>query len=354
MSAVYANIDKLKDFQEQWDSLPNGLEAAVSERDTLISETRTALDRGILEAEEIHDRTRHALEQAQEELERAKRYEDGDIERLTRRVEQCRQQDEFASRQLEKLQSQRELFDEESARTVTKQDQALAQIKQLGQKGGHWLSHYTDLLLQAKRALLDDSASVSGSFINDDGSYVGARDLTAEEIALLKEKAGWPDHTLEKCQLRPDGSIWLKTNNSVRDGGRYHGTIFQRDTVMIGDIRVEGVFPHFDALFEPEITMPESLWMGKGNNREAHFAWCRHQLKEAVLKNPALAARFTAQERKLIMEEKKLPGYTWHHHQQPGRMQLVSSKKHNAAMHGVNHTGGNALWCTLVSFLKKA
>ena len=352
MSAVYADIDQLKDFQEQWEVLPNRLEAAVSERDTLISQTRTALDRGIMEAEEIHDRTRHALQQAQEELDRAKRYEDGDISHLIHAVEQCQQREEWASRQLDKLQAQRDLFDEESARNIMKQDQALAQIKHLGKKGGSWFSHYIDLLLEAKRALLDDSVSASGSFLNEDGSYIGARNLTTEETAQLQQKTGWDHKTLQKCQLRPDGSVWLKTNNSIRDGVRYHGTIFQRDTVMIGDLRVEGVFPHFDALFEPEITMPESLWMGQGDNRAVHFAWCRRQLKEAVLKNPALAARFTAKERQLIMEEKPLNGYTWHHHQQPGKMQLVSSKKHNAAMHGVNHTGGNALWCTLVSFEK--
>ncbi len=30
---------------------------------------------------------------------------------------------------------------------------------------------------------------------------------------------------------------------------------------------------------------------------------------------------------------------TWHHHQVPGKMQLVVSSKHS-----VNHLGGNRLW----------
>ena len=32
-------------------------------------------------------------------------------------------------------------------------------------------------------------------------------------------------------------------------------------------------------------------------------------------------------------------GCTWHHHQVPGKMQLVVSKTHK-----VNHLGGNKLW----------
>ena len=94
--------------------------------------------------------------------------------------------------------------------------------------------------------------------------------------------------------------------------------------------------------------MPEGLWKGRGSNSPEQFAWCREQLAQAVETNPALAAQFTAQERDLIAARKPLPNYTWHHHQQPGRMQLVLSDRHNAGMHGVNHTGGNALWCTML------
>ena len=38
-------------------------------------------------------------------------------------------------------------------------------------------------------------------------------------------------------------------------------------------------------------------------------------------------------------EEARIKGLTWHHHQVPGKMQLVVSKTHK-----VNHLGGNALW----------
>ncbi len=346
MAVIYAQIHRIRQFREQWEALPPPLEAAVSDRDTQLTEARNALNRGITEAEAIRDKTYKALLPVREEMEKAKRTEDGPSQALSRRLAQCEHDYEQAQQQLDRLQNQRDRFDEVSARCVARQDQALMEIKKLGSRGGDRLAQYIQLLQEAKRAILEDAPAGSGSFLTPDGGYLGARELTGEECAGLQRKTGWSEKTLKKCQLRPDGSVWLKTNNSIRDGETYNGTWFQRDTVVIGDVRVEGIFPKFDAAFEPDTNMPASLWKGRGSQHEAHFAWCRAQLKAAVGENPALAARFTAAERRLIQEEKPLPGYTWHHHQQPGKMQLVPSQKHSAAMHGVNHTGGNALWCT--------
>ena len=36
------------------------------------------------------------------------------------------------------------------------------------------------------------------------------------------------------------------------------------------------------------------------------------------------------------------PGYTWHHHQDPGRMQLVAFGVHNMT----SHHGGRDVWCS--------
>ncbi len=346
MAIIYARIGQIKGFQGLWEALPAQLEASVSDRDHHIANTRSILDQGILEAEEIRDKTHKNLLRVQEELEREMRSEDGPSESLRRRVMQCERAYAFASRQLERLETQRESFDEVSARCTARQDRALTEIRRLGRKGGDWFTGYVQLLQEAKRALFQDAPVGNGSFLAADGGYVGARELTDEERTDLQAKTGWKDNTLKKCQLRPDGSVWLKTNNSIRDSETYNGIWFERDTVLIGNVRVEGIFPKFDAAFEPTERLPESLWKGQGSNYEAHFAWCRAQLKAAAAQNPALAARFTAVERSLIAEEKPLPNYTWHHHQQPGKMQLVLSKKHSAGMHGVNHTGGNALWCT--------
>ncbi|WP_379929214.1 polymorphic toxin-type HINT domain-containing protein [Marinicrinis sediminis] len=43
---------------------------------------------------------------------------------------------------------------------------------------------------------------------------------------------------------------------------------------------------------------------------------------------------------KIIAGEEKIPGYTWHHHQETGRLQLVDANAHK----DISHTGGHQLW----------
>ncbi|ALP39109.1 hypothetical protein ASL14_19995 [Paenibacillus sp. IHB B 3084] len=44
--------------------------------------------------------------------------------------------------------------------------------------------------------------------------------------------------------------------------------------------------------------------------------------------------------RAIIKGDDKIPGFTWHPHQETGRMQLVDENVHGK----VNHTGGNKIW----------
>lgn len=344
MAVIRAEWGRIKYFQEQWEAVPRKLEGAISDREDLIAHARLALEKGQEEAEKIRDKTRQALDKARDCLERAKRTECGPSEHECREAERCERAYEWACRQLEKVKAQRERLDEGAARCTDRQDRAMESIKRLEKKGSGWLLEYIQTLLDAKRAIYEDVPSGGGSFRTADGGYESARSMTDEERTALQEKTGWSEKTLNKCQIRPDGSVWLRTNNSIKDMETYNGVWFQRDTITIGEVRVEGIFPKFNAVYEPEITLPEELWKGRGNGYNVHFAWCRSMLKAAVESDLALAARFSAEERSLIEKEKPLPGYTWHHHQQPGKMQLVRSDEHSAGMHGVNHTGGNSLW----------
>ncbi len=343
MAVIYARLGEIKLFRDLWQGLHTRLEGAVLQREEPIAKARHTIEEGVDRAREIRDKARNALDKARSDLERAKHTEHGPSQWHYRRVAHCEQACDFADRQLDRLEREQESFFNGTVRCTTRQDQALELIQALGKKGVDRLDAYTELLRQAKRALMVDAPAGSGSFVTPDGGYVDARELTEEEAQALAQKTGWNQRTLKQCQLRPDGSVWLKTNNSIQDGVTYNGTWFERDTVVIGEVRLEGIFPKFDAVFQPDESLPQSQW--KIGNREHHFAWCREQLARAVEERPALAAQFTAKERQLIAARKPLPDYTWHHHQQPGRMQLVPSDKHSAGMHGVSHTGGYALWC---------
>jgi hypothetical protein len=41
-----------------------------------------------------------------------------------------------------------------------------------------------------------------------------------------------------------------------------------------------------------------------------------------------------------MKEKERIPGYTWHHHQDTGRMQLIPKELHDKT----GHVGGSKMW----------
>lgn len=68
------------------------------------------------------------------------------------------------------------------------------------------------------------------------------------------------------------------------------------------------------------------------------FAKCNEQLKEALLKDPELAKQFTPEQIEHIMSGETPSGYTWHHSEVDGTMQLVPFGIHSST----NHCGGRS------------
>jgi RHS repeat-associated protein len=97
-------------------------------------------------------------------------------------------------------------------------------------------------------------------------------------------------------------------------------------------------FPVFDDVAVSEIRLSgdqvRSL-SSKGQMRAA-----TRELRELVNSDPALRARFKpAHLRQIQAGDPKIGNYTWHHHQDIGRMQLIPTKSHQAG-----HIGGSAMW----------
>lgn len=73
---------------------------------------------------------------------------------------------------------------------------------------------------------------------------------------------------------------------------------------------------------------------------EPQFKECTRKLKEAIDSGKIPKELFSPDQLAQINAGKaRIKGLTWHHHQVPGKMQLVISK-----VHKVNHLGGNKLW----------
>ena len=126
----------------------------------------------------------------------------------------------------------------------------------------------------------------------------------------------------------------LKTINSDLEGKKHpiSGVLYERDTLPDGR---EGVFPVFPAI--TEVQLPKEMYQ---ETDAKQFKTCNEELKAQIKNNPELKPRFTPEQIEQIENGRTPSGYTWHHHQQDGKMQLVPTDIHDKSA----HTGGKALW----------
>ncbi|MGH1135153.1 HNH endonuclease [Bacillus mycoides] len=94
-------------------------------------------------------------------------------------------------------------------------------------------------------------------------------------------------------------------------------------------------FPIFKS--KGEVTLKETDFK---KTRTTHFRRCNKDLYKQIMEDPKLASKFTKEEIELFRIGKTPENYTWYHHQEPGRMQLVDYQIH----HDTGHTGGYKIW----------
>lgn len=130
----------------------------------------------------------------------------------------------------------------------------------------------------------------------------------------------------------------IKTRNYALEGQNHPLTgvpFLEKEVVTNTGERVKGVFPEFDSVAEAKL--PESLYEAPDR---IQFSECNRQLKENVAKDPELRSRFTPDQLADIEDGITPEGYTWHHNEDIGRMQLVDSEIHEQT----RHTGGRYIW----------
>ena len=103
-------------------------------------------------------------------------------------------------------------------------------------------------------------------------------------------------------------------------------------------------FPDFTeySIPEAEMTLEPEHWL---KDRQPQFKILNKELAERIdedkkLKNALIDKGYSNKDFKNLENGKDLPGMTWHHHQEHGRMQLVESDVHDVA----RHIGGDAIW----------
>lgn len=163
------------------------------------------------------------------------------------------------------------------------------------------------------------------------------RDLTDGERQKLRN-IGMTCANIDKCKVDKNGVFHLDCRNSNLDGKQHPETSvsFDRQRIRIDDVTIEGVFPKFHSVVEYQL--PERLRFGTESDQ---FRYLNEQLREQVGKSPELRTEFTEQQLQMIGSGRNPAGFTWHHNESLGQMQLVETAKHAAT----GHTGGDSIWC---------
>lgn len=142
-----------------------------------------------------------------------------------------------------------------------------------------------------------------------------------------------------------DESGYLRTSAGelrVRDDGRLFG--------------FENGSPDFPSQFDTILDQYELVDQLTFPNRDFdtfrndHFQAANNALADVLEANPGLADHPGVAESidQLRALRASPANFTWHHHQDFGRMQLVPRSVHT----GLNHTGGIALWGRLAEYLE--
>ena len=217
-------------------------------------------------------------------------------------------------------------FAEHDAKTVTLDD---GTVVNLPENSDH-----------TQKADSTDTQQNNSSSEVSQGDVKPTRELTEDEKTMLQETLGWTEKQISKCTIDEDGVIHYKTDREDMEGKTGENRItYERKTVDIHGIKVQGVFPVFESVCD--VQLPEDL--EKASNAR-QFRECNNQLKENIANDPELRASFSEEQLEEIEDGDTPSGYVWHHNEETGKMQLVKIEDHDRTQGGAAHTGGKALW----------
>lgn len=116
------------------------------------------------------------------------------------------------------------------------------------------------------------------------------------------------------------------------------GVPFVEKTIELPNGEVEqGTFPVFDSKFSTIIA--EDLYLESDG---VHFDLANETLYQGIQENPNLANELGLSQADVqaLANGQTPEGYTWHHNEEPGVIQLVDEEIHEQT----GHTGGRAVW----------
>ena len=95
--------------------------------------------------------------------------------------------------------------------------------------------------------------------------------------------------------------------------------------IRLADFKEQGLIHDFSEHCRYETQLLEDRYLDSDYQQ---FKYCNEQLHQAYENGTLDTEQFTDRQLEQIRNGDKPEDYTWHHHEEPGRMQLVDSKIH--------------------------
>lgn len=132
--------------------------------------------------------------------------------------------------------------------------------------------------------------------------------------------------------------MYIETRNSSLEGDTHPitGVPFERvEVIDQNGEKVSGVFPKFESYCD--VKLPDE---NLGDSDSKQFRICNEALKEEYENGTLNCSKFSERQLDQIKNGDKPEGFTWHHHQETGAMQLIDTEIHDKT----GHTGGKSVW----------
>lgn len=202
----------------------------------------------------------------------------------------------------------------------------------LGDGTGECTSNTPDL--EIYKDYSNDSGVTNSEFVESNVSEVST-DVSNPELNDGNVTNQSVEENTESSEPAPRR---IKTTNENLEGEKHPetGVPFERKVVETdtGE-KVEGVFPQFESKFDAQL--PEGM---ETESDRKQFDECNKQLKDKCDSDPEFAKQFDEEQLEQIKNGDTPDGYTWHHNEEKGKLQLVESEIHAKT----GHTGGRSVW----------
>ena len=158
------------------------------------------------------------------------------------------------------------------------------------------------------------------------------REVINEKVDAMLQDPAFRDRILEETKQiftineQLEGSLHPETNVSF----------ISKEVEVDGESRI-GVFPDFSEHTSYETHLIDDQYKASDYQQSKY---CNGKLSQAYENGSLNTEQFTDRQLDQIRNGDKPEGYTWHHYEDQGRMQLVDSEIHAKTP----HTGGRSIW----------